>query len=78
MTKVIERKLGRERAWGQAYKDDKVIEIDPRQGSKSYFETLIHEKLHIMFPEWEEGKVDRNAKILTSFLWKNKYRKVNL
>ena len=31
--KVIEKKLGREKAWGLAYSDRK-IEIDPRQKSK--------------------------------------------
>ena len=32
--KVIDKKLGRQRAVGQAYTDAKVIEVDPRQKAK--------------------------------------------
>ena len=34
--KVIDKKLGRQKAVGQAYTDARVIEIDPRQTSKNY------------------------------------------
>lgn len=78
MTKVIEKKLGRERALGQTVKEHPraVIQIDPRQKPKSYLGTLIHEKLHIMFPDWSESKIIRAEKELTDLLWENHYRQV--
>ena len=71
---VVERKLGRQQASGQAWKEDNLIEIDPRQSSKEYFLTLIHERLHIMFPEWNEKKIAKAERELGNFLWKHKCR----
>ncbi|MGE0772645.1 MAG: hypothetical protein AB7K37_13095 [Cyclobacteriaceae bacterium] len=79
MTKVVERKLGRYRAYGlipEPLTRRSRIEIDPRQSPKSYLNTLIHEKLHILFPEWSEHKVTQTANKLAKFLWDNKYRRI--
>ena len=79
MTKVVERKLGRYRAYGMIpmpFSSKSRIEIDPRQKPKTYMNTLIHEKLHILFPDWSERKVTETANELAKFLWDNKYRKV--
>lgn len=76
-TKIIERKLGL-KLFGQALFDDNVIEIDPRQTSEEYLDTLIHEKLHLMFPRWTEAKVTKTANDLSEFLWDLKYRQVKL
>ena len=77
-TKVIIRKLGRHGALGLADMDNHIIEIDPRQKSKSYLKTLIHEKLHLLFPDFSETKIKYLEKQLGDFLWENNYRKVNL
>ncbi len=54
MNKVIEKKLGRHRSFGLVneprFPKNKIF-IDQRQRPKSYLGTLIHEKLHVMFPE---------------------------
>lgn len=71
---VTEKKLGRQRASGQAWKEDRVIEIDPRQDAYEYFDTLIHEHFHIQFPDWSEKKVASESKKLSKFLWKHKAR----
>lgn len=76
--KVIVRKLGREKAVGLADTDKKIIEIDPRQKSKSYLDTMIHEALHIAFPELSENQVKKSSKVIRDFLWNHGYRKVNL
>ena len=78
MTKVIEKKLGREKALGQTHKEHPraVIQIDPRQKPKSYLGTLIHEKLHIMHPDWKEPKILKDEHDLTDLLWENNYRQV--
>jgi len=75
--KVIHRKLGKEKAYGLAYAEKKTIEIDPRQKPKTLLDTYIHEYLHVRFPDWSESKVRKEARHLTSFLWKLKYRKIN-
>lgn len=77
--KVKVRKLGKEKAYGIAYTDDNLIEIDPRHKTAiSLFDTEIHEFLHIRFPEWSETKVKKETRALKKFLWKLRYRKVNL
>lgn len=87
VTKVIEKKLGRNQAVGLAFNDKNdpkekkqfgEIHIDPRQTSLDYFDTLIHEKLHMMHPSWSEKKVATEATQLAKFLWRNKFRKVYL
>lgn len=72
--KVTEKKLGRERALGQAFSETKEIEIDPRQNSKEYIDTLVHEWFHIEFPEWNERTVASKSKKLAKFLWKHNVR----
>lgn len=74
--KVIDKKLGRQKAVGQAYTDARVIEVDPRQRSKSYLDTLIHEMLHVYNPEWSESKVTKTANEMTDIIWSKNYRRI--
>ena len=74
--KVIDKKLGRQKAVGQAYTDARVIEVDPRQRSKSYLDTLIHEMLHVYNPEWSESKVTKTANEMTDIIWQKNYRRI--
>lgn len=74
-TKVVVRKLGREKAYGIAYSNNEV-HIDPRQGAKDMMDTFIHEQLHIIFPETHEEEIKRVSGMLTNFLWELNYRKV--
>ncbi len=79
MTKVVEKKLGRYKAYAiipAPLTRKSRIEIDPRQKPKSYLNSLIHEKLHLIFPDWSESKVNKTASQLTNFLWENNYRKI--
>ncbi len=66
--------MGREMASGQAWHEKNLIEIDPRQDAYDYLDTLIHEWMHIKFPDWTEKKVASTSKKLSKFLWKNKIR----
>jgi len=75
---VKEKKLGREKAKGQMFPGKNVIEIDPRQSNVEYMDTLIHEGLHIIFPDLSEKEVIKSSKKLSKVLWKAGYRKVNL
>lgn len=76
--KVIERKLGREKAVGLAYDDEQLIEIDPRQNAFNYLETAIHERMHLLFPKLSETQVTKKSHELAQFLWEMNYRRVNL
>ena len=75
--KVIEKKLGREKAWGQAFQGLDELEIDPRQPPKEYLDTLIHEALHLAHPGLDEPTVSDVATFLARVLWQQNYRKVN-
>lgn len=78
LVKVVWRKLGRERAWGQATIGKDLIEVDPRLGAKRQLEVLCHEQVHLTFPEMPEAQVDRAGKDLARMLWAQDYRRVLL
>lgn len=79
MSRVVEKKLGREKALGQVnhLNPRSKIEIDPRQTPRSYLGTLLHEKIHLLHPEWSETKVIKEERALLKLLWDNNYRKVS-
>lgn len=81
-TKIIEQKLGRHReggsyVYGLAFMGKNKILIDPRQRGRAYMDTIIHEKLHLLFPDWSENKVLKTAREITSVLWNHSYRRVD-
>lgn len=77
-TKIVYRKLGRENAWGIAHIGKNKIELDPTLKTKKHLEILLHEKLHLLNPEWSETKVINQSKGLAKLLWENHYRWVEL
>lgn len=74
--KVVERKLGREGAVGLCYQGAGLIEVDPRQTSKDYLDTLVHELLHHYFPRASEWRIGKVANRITDVLWKHKFRRL--
>lgn len=74
--KVVERKLGREEALGLCWKKTGLVEIDPRLDSKAYLDTLIHEMLHLYFPEEEEWRIAKVATKMANALWFRQYRRL--
>lgn len=70
--------LGRSRAWGLAYKEDRDIEIDARLDGFELFLTLIHEIMHIQNPAWSEIKVEGHSQEMARLLWDQKFRRVDL
>lgn len=72
--KVVHRKLGREKAWGIA---DDYIELDERLRGKKHLEILLHESLHILFPNMAESAVIDNSIVLTNTLWSQHYRRID-
>lgn len=73
---LTERKLGRERAVGQAFPEDGLIEIDPRLEPRQWLSTLVHEAVHIAFPDADERSVARAERIVTRILWRAGIRRI--
>jgi hypothetical protein len=72
--KVQERRL--RYYWGYAYPDKKLVEITPNLSDRQYLDTLIHEILHVLYPEASETKISRHASTITHHIWKKGYRKL--
>jgi hypothetical protein len=72
--KVVYRKLGREKIWGQA---EDHIEMDERLMGKKHLEILIHEALHVCFPSLSEDDVVRAGVLMANTLWHEQYRRVD-
>lgn len=70
---VKERKLGREKAWGRAFKDG-LIEIDPRLRGLPRLEILVHEHMHIQDWNMSEEEVLKRSRALAKFLHSNRVR----
>jgi hypothetical protein len=73
-----ERKLGRERARGQAFVEDGLIEIDPRLEPRQWLSTLVHEAVHMAFPDAPEYRVAAAERIITRILWRAGLRRIHL
>lgn len=72
--KIQERKLGRESAWGTYL--DNLIEIDPRQKSRRYLDTCIHELLHHADSTLSESRVSKISSVITHGLWEQNFRRI--
>lgn len=68
------KKLGREKAMGLAYKDQRLIYIDPTQRGFDLLDTLCHECYHCQMPDLSEEAVSEFATELADILWKFGYR----
>lgn len=73
--KVIYKKLGKHKVWG--FSDSSgFVEIDIRLKGKKAMEILLHECLHLLYPEDSEEEIVKKSVILTNTLWYEKYRRV--
>jgi len=76
ITKIIYKKLGREKLWGEADLNDNTIFLDERLKGKKHLEILTHETLHLLLPEAEEDEIIRISATLIKILWKENYRRI--
>lgn len=77
ITKIIYKKLGREKLWGEADLEDNSITLDIRLKGKKHLEILTHESLHILLPSYNEEEIVRLSVALTKVLWQEKYRRID-
>ena len=85
---VVYKKLGRARPkridnnktpFGQWVEGDPCqIIVDPRQEPEEMLDTIIHEVLHEALKETTEEGVERISNLISSVLWKEGYRKVQI
>jgi len=75
--KVIYKKLGREKLWGEADLDDGTITLDIRLKGRKHLEILTHEYLHILLPSFNEEEIVRISTALIKVLWKENYRRID-
>lgn len=75
--KIVEKKLGRQHAWGFAYHEKNLIELDLRLRGKKRLMVLVHECIHRCFSELSEREVTRAEQIIGNALWEQNYRKVD-
>jgi hypothetical protein len=73
MTKVVYKRL--RRAWGYAYIKENKIELYKNLKGKKHLEILLHEKIHLLFPDHDEKAVVRLSKDITALLWNQGYRR---
>jgi hypothetical protein len=71
--KVVERKLGKHRAYGLHWPGE--IHIDSGLKPKKKLEIFVHEYMHEICPEWDEKHVTSQAKRMADFLWSQGYRR---
>lgn len=74
--KVKYKKLGKHQAWGLADSAG-FVEIDERLKGKKALEILVHECLHLLFPESSEEEIVKKSVTLTNTLWHEKYRRID-
>lgn len=75
--KIESKKLGRLNAWGEAFDELKLINLDPRLVGKKHLTILIHEVFHVQNPDWSENMVKKKSKELANILWEQKYRRID-
>ncbi len=73
--KVIRVPLWQIKRWAQT--DGVTAELDVRAVGKKELELLMHEFLHILFPDLSEKEVKKKSIIITHTLWAEGFRKVD-
>lgn len=72
--RIVEKKLKDDH--GIAYRDEPLIEIDPRQRRKQFLNTLVHELIHKADYSMSEKQVRKIARVIADHLWDMRYRRI--
>jgi hypothetical protein len=60
--------------WGFAFPTKNRIEISTNLTDAQYLDTLIHEILHILYPDTAETTIADQASTIRYYLWRAGYR----
>ena len=75
MIKVKYKKLGKEKVWGLADSEG-IIYLDSRLNGIKHLEILIHECLHLLYPDDSEELIVQKSISLTKLIWSQRYRRI--
>lgn len=64
------------RVLGECIPSEFDIWLDPRQDSKEFLDTLIHEITHCILPELSEANVAKVSRIYSKAIWKKGFRRI--
>jgi len=78
LPKVVIKRLGRERAVGEAIFGENIIHVDPRQTPVDFMDTMIHEAAHLAWPDMPEAEIADGATFIARVLWSQGFRKCDL
>lgn len=73
-TRVVYKRL--RNYWGYALINENKIELYQGLRGKKHLEILLHEKIHLLFPDLDEKAVLRIGKDMSDLLWKEGYRQL--
>ena len=73
---IVDKELD-DNVLGYAYQKEFEIEIDPRQNSREYLNTLIHEMLHCFLPNLSEKSIIKLSTIMSDEIWKRRHRRIS-
>ena len=63
--------------WGTAqYAKKPIIELDKSLKGFNHLTILVHEALHLAYPDLSEADVRRGAKLIAAVEWSQGYRRV--
>ena len=72
--KVVLKLLSK--AWGYAYADKRVIELDSRMDDKTMLDAASHEVIHCHFPWMMEQPVNACGEDIADVLWRLGFRRI--
>ena len=88
MEQEIEVAPGECEEYGRAEPDTRTVVIDPRQCSRDFLDTMVHECIHLMVADlychncgehqadWPEEKVEEWERLIGDAIWAAGYRRV--
>jgi len=73
LPKIYYKKLVK--VWGYAHTDKNIIELSHKLKGRKHLEILLHEIIHIYFPDYDEESVKEYAKAMSLLIWRQGYRR---
>ena len=75
--KVTVERFGKDHddEWGYCVKADHEIHLEKRIPARLAAEVIVHEHLHVAFPDATEHRVNTIARNIGNVLWKQGFRK---
>lgn len=63
--------------WGWCYPETGQVVLDARLTGRRHLDTLVHELVHVAFPDLSETGTNEVTRLLVTHLWKQQYRRLD-